>query len=55
MSEPARRLASYQDLLALPPDIRAELVDGQVVVAPSPTPLHQSTVGSIYAELRYPL
>jgi Uma2 family endonuclease len=54
MSNVARRLATYADLLALPPHVSAELIDGQIVVAPSPTPLHQSTVGSVYAELRTP-
>jgi len=54
MSDAARRLAIYADLLAVPPHIRAELIAGDIVVAPSPTPLHQSTVGSVYAELRAP-
>ena len=54
MIEPARRLATYADLLALPDDSRAEILGGEIVVQPSPTPAHQSTIGEIYAELRGP-
>lgn len=32
--------ASYETLLGLPEDVRAEVVGGQVVVAPSPLPEH---------------
>jgi Uma2 family endonuclease len=52
--EPARRLATYADLLSLPEDARAEILNGEIVVAPSPTPAHQSTIAEIYAELRGP-
>ena len=54
MSESAKRLATYEDLLVLSEDVRAEVVGGEVVVSPSPTPVHQSVVGGIYAELRGP-
>jgi Uma2 family endonuclease len=54
MSEPARRRATYADLLAMPPEARAELIGGDLVVQPSPSPSHQSSVGSVYAELRSP-
>ena len=51
---PARRLATYSDLLALPAGERAEILNGELVVQPSPTPVHQSTIAEIYAELRGP-
>ncbi|HXK17935.1 MAG TPA: Uma2 family endonuclease [Polyangiaceae bacterium] len=54
MTAPAKRLATYADLLALPDDARGEIVAGDVVLQPSPTPLHQSTIGEVYAELRNP-
>jgi Uma2 family endonuclease len=54
VTHPARRLATYADLIALPPEARAELVGGELIVQPSPTPAHQSTIGEIYAELRGP-
>jgi Uma2 family endonuclease len=38
--DPARRLATYSDLLALPEDARAEIVAGEVLVQPSPLPRH---------------
>jgi Uma2 family endonuclease len=54
MSAPAPRLATYEDLLALPDDVRAEVIDGEVVVAPSPSPLHQGAMGRLYADVHYP-
>ena len=38
----------------MPTEVHAEIVDGEIVVAPSPTPLHQATVGGVFAELRAP-
>lgn len=38
--DPARELASYDDLLALPESVRAEVIAGQVVTAPSALPRH---------------
>lgn len=38
--ELARKLAGWDDLLRLPEDVRAEVVDGQLVTAPSPLPRH---------------
>ena len=40
MAEAARKLATYEDLLALPEDVRAEVIGGQIVVTPSPLPEH---------------
>jgi Uma2 family endonuclease len=54
VSDPAKRLATYADLLALSADERGEVIGGEIVVQPSPTPAHQSTIGEIYAELRNP-
>lgn len=36
----ARRLATYDDLLALPEDVKAELLAGEVHVQPGPLPGH---------------
>lgn len=49
MSDAAPRLATYEDLLSLPEDVRAEVLGGQVVTAPSPLPKHskaQRALGS---------
>lgn len=40
MSTPAPKLATYDDLLALPSDMRAEVIAGQIVTAPAPLPRH---------------
>lgn len=48
--QPAKKPATYADLLALPDDVRAEILDGEVVVSPSPLPRHsrvQRAVGSL--------
>lgn len=48
--EPAPRAATYEDLLALPEDVRAEIVGGAVCMSPAPLPRHskvQRTIGSL--------
>jgi Uma2 family endonuclease len=42
MASPQRKLATYADLLALPEDVRAEVLGGDVVVTPAPLPRHAS-------------
>ncbi len=44
---------TYDDLQIIPPDRnRYEIVDGELLVTPSPNTLHQRIVGNIFAELR---
>ncbi len=38
--EPAKKLATVDDLLALPGEVRAELWDGELTFLPPPTPEH---------------
>jgi Uma2 family endonuclease len=40
--DPARRLATYEALLELPEGVRGEIIDGDVIVAPSPLPRHSN-------------
>jgi Uma2 family endonuclease len=40
MSAPAPKLATYQDLLRLADDVRAEILAGDIVTAPAPLPKH---------------
>ena len=47
MSEPAPRLATYEDLLALPEDARAEIVAGEIRTAPGPLPRHSRAMRAI--------
>ncbi len=46
--DPAKKHASYDDLLALSEDVRAEILSGEIVSTPGPLPEHgwvQRTVG----------
>jgi hypothetical protein len=38
----ARKLGTYEDLLAYPEDARVELIHGSVVTAPAPLPQHSN-------------
>ena len=38
--DPARKLATYDDLLRLPEDVRAEILAGELVTMPAPRPRH---------------
>jgi Uma2 family endonuclease len=44
---PAHKLATFQDLLKLPDDVRAEILDGHIVVSPPPFPEHARTQRAI--------
>ncbi len=45
--QPAPRPATYADLLALPEDVRGEIVDGHVVTMPAPRPRHANSAGAV--------
>lgn len=40
--EPAKKLATYDDLLALPEGVKAEILHGTLVLPPAPLPRHSS-------------
>ena len=44
--ESATKLATYNDLLALPEDARAEVIGGVLVVPPAPLPRHSAAQGA---------
>ena len=46
MSSPAPKLATYADLLALPEDVRAEVLAGEIVTTPAPLPRHSHVQGA---------
>lgn len=52
--DPARRLATYDDLLALPEDTRAEVIDGEIVVSPPPSPEHSNAHAELTHLIRGP-
>ena len=54
MAEPAKRNATYEDLLALPDDVRGEIINGSLYVHPSPAPPHGSSQFSLSVELGGP-
>jgi Uma2 family endonuclease len=43
---------TVEDYMALPEGVRAELVGGEILVSPAPTPLHQIVGDRIAAQLR---
>lgn len=45
--DPARKLATFEDLLALPEDVRAEIVNGVLAILPAPLPRHARAAGSL--------
>jgi hypothetical protein len=40
MGEPAKRRATYEDVLRAPPHMVAEIIEGDLVLSPRPGPLH---------------
>ncbi|MBI2837753.1 MAG: Uma2 family endonuclease [Acidobacteria bacterium] len=40
MAEPARRAATYEDLIRLPEHLVGEIIDGDLYASPRPTPRH---------------
>ena len=54
MSEPARRLATYADLEAVPPNLVAEIINGALVTHPRPAPRHGAAAGALGYELTGP-
>jgi len=47
----ARRPASYEDLLAVPEHLVAEIVDGDLVTSPRPASPHALTAGRVFRDL----
>lgn len=47
-----RTLLTADDYAKLPEDLRAELIDGELVMSPSPDPAHQAIVADLYDALR---
>jgi Uma2 family endonuclease len=48
----ARPRKTIEDFMSLPEGVRAELIDGELIMSPSPRPFHQDVVGNIFALLR---
>jgi Uma2 family endonuclease len=45
--QPARKRAQYEDLAALPSEVRAEIIDGEIATLPAPRPRHSKPQGAL--------
>lgn len=54
MGDPAKRRATYEDLLAAPKHLVAEIIDGTLVTMPRPASLHARAASSLGGELYGP-
>ena len=54
MADPARRRATYEDVLAVPPGKVAEIVDGELFVHPRPGGPHTAAASALGEELGPP-
>ena len=51
MAIPEKLLYTETDYYALPEDVRAELIDGQIYYQAAPSRAHQKTLGNLYASI----
>ncbi len=54
MAEPARRSATYDDLLALPENVTGEILDGELIVQPRPASPHAVAASILGVDLGGP-
>lgn len=54
MAEAAEKLATYEDLLAVPENMVAEIIHGQLHTSPRPAPRHARTSSSLGIEAGAP-
>lgn len=54
MAEPAKKRATYADVLAAPPTLVAEIIDGELETHPRPSPRHSAAANSLADELTSP-
>ena len=54
MADPARRRATYEELLAVPEHLVAEIINGELVTSPRPAPRHARAASSLGGELHGP-
>jgi Uma2 family endonuclease len=47
MTVPARRPATYEDILTLPENVVGEIIDGELIVSPRPAPRHADAASSL--------
>ncbi|MGC8492670.1 MAG: Uma2 family endonuclease [Syntrophobacteraceae bacterium] len=54
MSEPAQQKATYEDLYTLPDNTIGEIIDGELVVQPRPSPRHMNVIKALSVEIGPP-
>jgi Uma2 family endonuclease len=54
MADAARKVATYDDVLAAPPHMVAEIVDGDLILSPRPASRHAAAVSTLSEELGPP-
>jgi Uma2 family endonuclease len=54
MAEPAKKIATYADIEALPPHVTGEIIYGNLVTHPRPTPRHATAHNALGSELTGP-
>jgi Uma2 family endonuclease len=54
MADPARRLATYEDVLRAPPHMVAEIIDGELHLSPRPAKPHTAAASALGEELGPP-
>ena len=52
MAEPARKLPTYDDIIALPENVTGEIIDGGLVVSPRPASPHAFASSAIGGDLQ---
>jgi Uma2 family endonuclease len=54
MADAARKVATYEDVLAAPPHMVAEIVDGELILSPRPSSRHAAAASTLSEELGPP-
>ena len=54
MSEPVRKLRGWQDILAAPAEVTAEVIGGALIVSPRPHPRHGAVQSVLSAQVTGP-
>jgi Uma2 family endonuclease len=54
MAEPTKRRTTYADLEAVPPHLVAEIIDGELLTHPRPSPRHGAAANALGAQLGQP-
>lgn len=54
MSDPAKKMATYEDLYSIPENMTGEIIDGELIVSPRPSRRHTSAASSLGSDLISP-